>query len=260
MTTDARTLRLTLVQEAPLAGDIPANAERVRRRLLDCPADLLVFPELFLTGYTTVGVEALALPADAPLIASLAEACRASSTALLLGYVERAGSEVFDSYLAIDRDGDVREPVRKSHLFGAEQQAFDAGKAIEPVTLSGVRIGVINCFELEFPEVARTLALRGAEIFVAGSANMHPYTADHAIASQARAIENRMPIAYANLVGEADGLVFCGSSRFVDSDGNVLAQLDEHESGTISHEYSIVPRRSDFHDMIGQRRPELYER
>lgn len=252
-------LRLTVVQAAPTPRDVDRNVARVREALATSDTDLILFPELFLTGYQTSGLEEVAMTVDDPRIRSLAEHCRDAGTALLVGFVEPAPAGHFDSYLVIDRDGSIRRPVRKTHLFGAEREVFTAGADLEPVAVCGTRVGVINCFELEFPEVARTLALRGAQLFAAGSANMHPYELDHRIAATARALENRLPLAYANRVGSESGHRFCGSSRIVDADGGTLAALDRTETGAVDATVTLGPRTGGPTGMLEQRRPELYD-
>lgn len=253
-----RTLRIDLVQHAPIDGAIDENLAFVLETIKSSEADLVVFPELFLSGYRITGLNALALGPEDARISALSAQCRKQRVALLLGYVELDGEQLYDAFLAIDSDGTVLPSVRKSHLFGPERQAFSAGDSIEPVTLAGHRIGVINCFEIEFPEIARTLALKGAELLVVGSANMHPYSEDHRTATRARAIENRIPLAYVNLTGQNDEHRFCGDSRILDADGTLLASVDGPEEAVLRGEIELLPRRRDEFDMIGQRRTELY--
>lgn len=256
-----QTLRITVVQEAPVPRDPDRNLERVHQLLTTAESDLLVFPELFLTGYQTAGLAEIAVStADDPRISRLSRACRDAGTALLVGFVEPDPAGFFDSYLAVDRDGTVMPPIRKTHLFGGERDVFLAGDSIAPVELCGTRVGVINCFELEFPEVARTLALRGASVLVAGSANMHPYELDHRTAATARALENRLPLAYANRVGSESGHDFCGSSRIISADGATLAELDTASAGCASATVTLTDRPGSHEtDMLAQLRPELYE-
>ncbi|MFN6547632.1 nitrilase-related carbon-nitrogen hydrolase [Mycolicibacterium nivoides] len=258
--TPPNTLRLTVIQEAPRARDLERNISRVREDIAARNGtDLVVFPELFLSGYQTTGLDEIALTLDDPRITGLADCCRSTGTALLTGFVERGPGGYFDAYLAIDRDGTIKNSIRKTHLFGTEREAFLSGDVLEPVTLCDTKIGVLNCFELEFPEVTRTLVLRGAALLVAGSANMHPYERDHLIASSSRVLENRVPLAYANRVGNESGHSFCGSSRIIDRDGSVRAALNSVETGDLTVDLEVGLRGEGALDMLGQRRPELYE-
>ncbi len=264
-------LHLALFQESPVPRDLDANFARVAKAIVEVQADLLVFPELFLSGYQTERLGEIAIGIEDPRVGELARACRENRRGLLVGFVESgasgtagssdsaAGPEFFDSYLAIDRDGQVLPTVRKTHLFGGEREVFAAGALLRPIDLCGTRVGVVNCFEIEFPEVSRTLAIRGADLLIAGSANMHPYELDHRAAAVARALENRIPVAYANRVGSESGHDFCGLSRVVDRDGRILAELDADESAMIGATVDLIPREGGPTDMLAQRRPELYE-
>ncbi len=252
-------IHCTVVQAAPAPRDLESNLARVRDSLAAPESDLLVFPELFLSGYQTAGLDDVALTLHDRRIADLARNCRASGTALIVGFVERGDHGYFDSMLAIDRDGSIRAPIRKTHLFGEERRVFLRGDELRPVTLCGVPVGVVNCFELEFPEVSRTLVLRGAAMLAAGSANMHPFEFDHRIAAISRALENRVPLAYANRIGTESGHRFCGSSRIIGRDGEVLAELDTSSSGSTGARIDLGRREQGATDTLSQRRPELYE-
>jgi predicted amidohydrolase len=252
------TLRVTVVQDLPFPRDLAANAATIERVLRESDADVVVFPELFLSGYQTQHLEELQLTTDHPLVTQIADTCRDLHRAALIGFTERGDSGPHNAYLAIDRDGTVLPAIRKTHLFGAERDTFVPGDRIEPITLAGVRAGVVNCFELEFPEIARTLALRGAEVLLAGSANMHPYLTDHQIATHARAIENRLPLVYANRIGHESGHHFCGGSRAVSADGEILAQFDTEQRGSFTVDLTLGTSVGDEVQLLGQRQPELY--
>lgn len=259
MTPPQPPLSVTVMQAAPRAREIVPNVAHVRAALDSLTTDLVVYPELFLSGYEVTGLADVALTIEDPRLRPLAEACSARRTGLLVGFVEAAPhGGYYDSYLAIDRDGRILPPIRKSHLFGAERTVFLRGTSLAPIVLCGVRVGVINCFEVEFPEVARTLALRGAELLVVGSANMHPFERDHGIATLARALENRLPLAYANRVGAESGHEFCGASRIVDANGTVLGQLGGSESDSLTAMLTIGGSQPSETDMLAQRLPEFY--
>jgi predicted amidohydrolase len=117
----------------------------------------------------------------------------------------------------------------------------------------------MNCVEIEFPEIARTLVLRGAEVLLVGSANMHPYFNDHRIACEGRAIENKRPLVYVNRVGQESEFRFCGGSRFVSPRGDILRELDSstEESCIVTAELD-EPVATEI-DFLGYLRPELYQ-
>jgi predicted amidohydrolase len=124
-----------------------------------------------------------------------------------------------------DTDGSVAGVYRKVNLFPPEGDAgFLLGEEFVVVELAGRRVGPLICFDIEFPEPGRELALAGVDLLVTASANMDPYYLDHAVGCVARAHENRLPHLYANMVGEGEGLVFVGASRVVAPTGEVVVE------------------------------------
>jgi predicted amidohydrolase len=220
-----------LAQLAPAPRDPDANAARVARALRERPdADLAVFPELFLGGYTLARLDELALPADAAPLTAIADAAAATGTAVVVGFAERLTDGVANAAACFDADGTLAGVYRKTHLFGAEAEAFTAGDEQLVVPLTGALVAPLICFDIEFPEPARAAVRAGAEVLVTPSANMAPYWADHELASRARALDNRVAHLYANRVGSESGHRFVGGSRAIAPDGAVLVEAsEEHE-------------------------------
>ena len=138
---------------------------------------------------------------------------------------------------------------------------FAPGAALRPpFTWLGVRWGVLCCYHIEFPEPARTLALRGAQCLLVPSANMKPWGPSHRTFARARAIENHCWVAYANAVGRASGYDFEGESRLVDPLGRVLCDAERPEAvvgGDVAVRVADDARAVG--DYLTQRRPELYD-
>ncbi|MCW2977618.1 MAG: Nitrilase/cyanide hydratase and apolipoprotein N-acyltransferase [Actinomycetia bacterium] len=228
-------MRALLAQLASLPGDVAANAERAVAALAAHPeADIAVFPELFLCGYDLSLLDHSARRPDCEELRSIADAARAASTAVVVGFAERIGAGgLANSVACIDRDGSLAAVYRKTQLFGAEQHVFRPGEELRIVRLAGVDVGPLICFDIEFPEPARQLAAAGAKLLVTASANMDPFVADHELASRARALENRLPHLYANAVGAVGPLRFVGHSRSVDASGMVLAEAASEEEALL---------------------------
>jgi predicted amidohydrolase len=230
-------MRALLAQLEATPGDVAGNVERVVETLAEHPdADLAVFPELFLSGYSLREVVRAARAAGGAELAAVADAARAASTAVVVGFVERTGDGVANSVACIERDGTLRRVYRKVQLFGAEREVFAPGRELIVVELAGRRVAPLICFDVEFPELPRRLAVAGADLLVTASANMEPFYADHDIATRARALENRIPHLYANLVGSSGPLRFVGGSRSIGSGGDVLA-----EAAHANEEVLVVP-------------------
>jgi (R)-amidase len=218
-------VRLRLVQTASVPGDHDANADKAAAAIADATgADLVVFPETFLCGYDPPHAAERALPADGPHLRRLATVAAQADTAVAIGFAERAGDRVFNSLACIERDGRLAAVYRKTHLFGAEARYFDAGDRLHVVSLAGVDVGPLICFDMEFPEPARALARTGARLLLCSSANFHPLGPDHTLAARARALDNRRPLAYCNRVGAEAGLRFVGESGLVGPGGEFVTR------------------------------------
>jgi predicted amidohydrolase len=228
-------VRAILVQLASVPGQTQANAGRAVEILSAHPnVDLAVFPELFLGGYDLSLMPQSARSPDSLELQSIAAAAAAASTAVVVGFAERAEDGIFfNSVACIDRDGSLAGIYRKRRLFGAEPDSFRAGDEHRVVRLAGLDVGPLICFDIEFPEPARELAAAGAELLVTASANMAPFGPDHEVATRARALENRLPHLYTNGVGAIGGLRLVGGSRSVDASGVVLAEAGSDEEALL---------------------------
>ncbi len=248
-----------LAQLAPVPNDTRANAKTVARLVDEHPgADLVVVPELFISGYDPPAAAGLALEVEDPALTMVAAASRRNGTAVIVGFAEVNQGHTANSVACFGTDGELYGCYRKAHLFGAEEQAaFEAGDELLVVDLGlGRPIGLLVCFDVEFPEPARALACAGAGLLVTVAANMEPFGSDHELAARARALDNRLPHIYVNRVGEQSGHRFAGGSVVTDSSGGVIAALGNHPSVQLV-EVGLddeVPTELDY---LSQVRPEL---
>src|SRR5215210_1646470 len=236
---------IALAQLSPHLREPEANIDTVRRVVAQHPeADLIAFPELFLSGYTVTDVDELAVRLDDPELESLADVAREHSTALIVGAAERVSDGVANSAVCVGERGELVAVYRKVQLYGGdESDAFVAGNELLVAELRGVKVGLMICFDVEFPEVARALARAGAELLVTISANMEPFGNDHAVFASARALENGLPHVYVNQVGPAGALNFVGGSIVVSADGDVDARAGSSEE-EIPAASLLLPARS----------------
>ena len=218
--------RVLLAQLAPRTHDVAANVATACDLLARHPdADLAVFPELFVHAYALKGLVPLDLDGHPGPLAPLLACAGAQGTAVVVGVAERQGGAMANTALCVDERGTVVGRYRKVHLFGAERRFFVAGDEYTVVRLAGVAVGVLNCYDIEFPEPARALAVAGAQLLVTVSANMDPYAEDHRLFLRVRALENGLPHVYVNCVGQEGRLRFCGGSAAADAAGRVVAAL-----------------------------------
>ena len=224
-------MRALLAQLESVLGNPAANAERAAAALASHPeADLAVFPELYLSAYELRSLDVTARPVGCDELAVVAEAAARAGTAVVIGFAERNDDGSFaNSVACIDRDGSLAGVYRKAQLFAGERKVFRPGNELRIVRLAGVAVAPLICFDVEFPEPVRALALAGAELLVTASANMSPFAPDHELATRARALENRLPHLYANAAGTIGRLEFVGLSRSVGPAGEVLAQAGAEE-------------------------------
>ncbi len=258
-------MKVAVCQAAAVAGSKEkalAILARQARRAASDGAGLLVFPELFLTGYGGGGaLAALAEPADGPSAARAAAIARREGIAILYGFPEREGDRLYDAALLVDQEGRRRGGHRKLHLYGAEEKRlFTPGDAWTIVDLEGWRIGVLICLDVEFPEAVRRLALAGAELVLVPAALPRSGEIVARSVVAVRAFENQVFLAYADLCGEEGGIAFCGRSAIVGPEGDVLARARGRKPGLIAAALDrsrlAAARRSVFY--LAERRPGLY--
>jgi predicted amidohydrolase len=254
-------VHVTIGQLAPRPRDVQANLARACELIASsASSDLVVLPELFLSGYATVDVEPLAVALDGPEVGELRDAARSASVAVLVGAAERVEQGVANSALCIDAAGELAGVYRKAHVFGAERDAYVPGNELVTVNLGGRVLGVMICFDVEFPEVARALARRGADALVTISANCAPFEQDHRVFARARALENGLPHVYVNRVGEEDGVRFTGDSVALDPDARVLVEAGPEGEAILSAEIGAPGRRDARVRYLDLLRAELYDR
>jgi predicted amidohydrolase len=219
-------MKALLAQLACRIGEVEGNTARAVEAIRSHPeVDIAVFPELYLSGYTYRNLDELARDPESAELRAIADAAAEVGTAVVVGFAERMSKGVANSAACFDTDGSLAGVYRKTCLFESEAEAgFVEGDELLVLELAGKRVAPLICFDIEFPEPGRQVAVAGAELLATASANMDPFYIDHAVGSVARAHENRLPHLYANLVGSGDGLVFVGASRSIAPTGEILVE------------------------------------
>ncbi len=219
-------------------GDEPqANLAAVRKALAEAgDADLAVFPEAAMARFGNRLPE-IAEPLDGPFVTGLRQAAREHGTALVAGVFEPApDGRVFNTAVAIDASGEPAGSYRKIHLFDAF--AFAESRSVAPgcdpvvVELGGVRLGLITCYDIRFPELARALVDRGADVLVVTAAwYQGVFKEEHwTTLVRARAIENTIWTIAVDKAPDRDDpprgqRTGVGRSLLVDPMGTVTADL-----------------------------------
>lgn len=226
-------------------------------------ADLIIFPEMALTGYN-IGAErirTLAEPCSGAMVQALRDMAQRHNIGLLCGFPELDGTQIFNSAALIDPTGRLLSVCRKAHLFGdVDRAAFSAADALCPIAQFGDwSLGLAICYDVEFPELVRSYALAGADAILVPTANMQPYIGVATRVVPARAEENEIYVAYANRVGSEGAFTYCGLSCVTGPDGIDLARAGHDEEmifADLSKEDLSQVRKSLSH--IQDRRTDLY--
>ncbi len=223
------TLHVGIWQDCGIPGNVIANLATISRAAVVAARqgiELLVFPECFLTGYFNPdGVAAIARQAGKETVDCLQGIARKKGIALLVGLYEPRAHGIHNSAILIGADGRILATYRKRLLYGAwERSVFTPGNCAVLAEYRGIRIAILICFDLEFPELARECASRGADLIAVPTALMAPHgrVARHVV--PARAIENQVYIAYGNRTGREHDAQYVGNSSICDPHGFQLAK------------------------------------
>jgi predicted amidohydrolase len=262
-------MRVGYYQFNPLFGEVKRNLDRVATRLGREQCDLMVLPELFASGYQFVSkaeVDALAEPVpEGPTTQQLLELARARGMHLVAGLPERHGGQCYNSAIVVGPRGFLGV-YRKAHLFFQETLYFSPGDTGFRVwDIGEAKIGVMVCFDWFYPEAARTLALKGAEIVCHPSNLVLPHCPD---AMVTRCLENRVFGITANRIGfeargDQDRLTYIGKSQVVSPRGRVLhrSPADQEELTVLEIDPAEARDKSlnPHNDLLRDRRKDQYE-
>jgi predicted amidohydrolase len=247
---------------------VAANVAQVERLLAGVRADLLVLPELANSGYMYASPEELAPCSEAgdgrgPFLSALRALAAQTGGLIVTGFAERAGRGLYNSAAAVSAGG-VLAVYRKTHLFFEEQDLFlpgDTGFSV--FEWAGARLGMMVCFDWYFPESARTLALRGAQI-IAHPSNLVLPNCQTAMVT--RCLENRVFAITTNRCGTETlgekSLTFTGASQLMSPKGERLLQAPVEGDCALLAE--IEPSLADNkqptarNHLLNDRRPEFY--
>jgi len=272
-------------QLAPVLGEPAVNRELTASAVISAAAagaSIVVLPELASSGYvfqSQAEAAASAEPADGETVSGWARLAAEYGIVIVGGFCEAAGGEVFNSAALVDPDG-LRSVYRKAHLWDDERLWFVPGRAAPPVVTTRFgRIGMMICYDLEFPEWVRLPALDGAQLLCAPT-NWPAFPRPdgerpmEVVRVQADAAVNRMFIAACDRIGDERGVGWVGGSVIVDPDGWLLASTPQaagHDPAAAPSEPITIAAECQLeqaldkavgpnNDVQADRRPELYGR
>ncbi|GMQ83451.1 MAG: NAD+ synthase [Gammaproteobacteria bacterium] len=246
---DHAVLRLVMAQIDLLVGDVSANTERViesaQRARDELDADLIVFPELTLTGYPPEDL--LLRPGLQLLVDTALDRIRTqlSGIHVLVGHPEQTPEGRFNTASLIFQ-GEILARCRKHHLPNYsvfdEKRYFVPGEGFCVAAVAGVPVGVSICEDIWMPEPARAAAAAGARLLINMNASpFHTGKGDEREAVVRKRIEETAcPVVYVNLVGGQDELVFDGESFVLDQSGTTRVRAPAYEEGLYPVDFEIV--------------------
>jgi predicted amidohydrolase len=267
-------MKLSIVQFTPVFGDKSQNFQRMQALVKDLKSDIIVFPELCTTGYFFQSKEesaACAEPANGETAAFFKQMAEEHDAMIVAGFVERHGTNIYNSAMILAPEMETRI-YRKTHLFYKERFCFDEGNTgffVVPHHKHDARIGTMICYDWRFPESARALGLKGADVIVCPS---NLVTNVWHIAMPARALENKVYVAVPNRAGterrgvsasgEPEEVKFTGHSVIYGYNGAELAKAGAEADEVLTVEIEPANTRdksfNPLNDIFRDRRPDVY--
>ncbi len=261
-------MKVGFIQNNPRFGEVADNLSHVENLLANSSADLMVLPELFATGYQFTSIDEakeLAEPIpDGPTTRWLCTLAEKIDCTLVAGLAELENDAVYNSAVIVGPSGVIGK-YRKAHLFDTELDFFQPGNSpLAVFDIGPARIGIMICFDWRFPETARTLTLKGADI-IAHPANLVLQHCPQAMIT--RCLENRVFAVTADRIGREERvpglpLDFMGQSQIVDPNGEILyrASEDMEEMRIVDIDVEIARNKNinPRNNLIQDRREDLY--
>lgn len=261
-------MKIAAAQISCTLGDIDANVRKIRdfaSRAKISGAELIVFPEMVDTGYSMPIIQKHATSWNEGAVPKLQKMAKELAISIIAGVSDRDGTCIYNSQAFVDANGKIVSKYRKTHLVTAapldERPCFTAGDAFVSCKIDKFNLALSICYDLRFPEVCRTLAVKhAANVFINSSAWPFPRVEHLRILALARAIENQSYLILANRVGTDDGVTFCGTSAIIDPYGAIVAAASVDREELIQAEISedVINFVRDRMRVFDHRRGDLY--
>ena len=264
-------IKLALAQISSKRENREENLQKIEEFTIKAKeqgADLVIFPELSLTGYVLHDqVYELAEVVPGPSTARVEELAKKTGMYIIFGMPELSGkakATIFNTAVFVGQEGFIgkfRKMYLPTHSVFEEKRYFRPGYQTAVFNTPIGNIGLFICYDIFFPEVCRLTRLKGAELLVCISASPAVRRGYFEILTAARALENTAFLAYVNLAGVEDGLQFWGGSRLVSPTGDLLAKAKYDEEDLVISEvdYSDMRPAETFIPMLRDLRPELFD-
>jgi omega-amidase len=258
-------ITVSLAQMRIFPGEVKRNFATVEKLTAEAArrgSNLVVFPELWSTGYTLDRSRELADQLNAGIFAQLSNIATQHKISIVGSVLEKRGREVANSATFFAPTGRMMGVYRKIHLFRLmkEDQYLQPGESSLLIDLPWGKTGMAICYDLRFPELFRRYALEGAQLVIMPAEWPLERIEHWRTLIQARAIENQFYMIATNTCGEILGTTFGGHSMIVDPWGKILVEAgDEAGLFTVEIDLDRVGQIRERIPVFEDRRPELYE-
>ena len=260
-------MQIELAQMAIVDWDTAHNLNTILSMIervdVDGGTQLVTFPETALTGFPSKkNVSIITESVNGPSITTIREAARKKGVAVMVGFPENADGVFHNANVLIDKDGEIILHYRKTHSWASDVGVFTPGDRFVVTEWNGIKVGLLICFDIEFPETARAIASMGADLILVSNGNMAPYGPVHDRAIRARAMENQIFAAMTNRVGAGYKLTFPGESAVIDPFGERVAYAGNAEGLTkaVLDFAKIAESRVDYSYLRQARVPQMLTR
>lgn len=261
-------LRLALLQMHIDAGNPEANFAKLAGMLEEAvnqadKPDVIMFPEMWNTGYALTDIQSIADRNGERTKAFLSEFSKKHQVHIVGGSIaELKEDKVLNTVYVFDRDGNVAADYSKIHLFRLmeEEKYLAAGDKLGKLEIEGAGAGMMICYDIRFPELARKLALEGAKLLFVPAEWPHPRLHHWRTLLTARAIENQMFVIACNRMGSSGDSHFFGHSLVLDPWGETIAEAGEEETILYADiDLALVDAVRSKIPVFEDRRPTIYE-
>lgn len=259
-------MKVGYIQFSPIFGKKGENFKKIETLIEGIKADILVLPELFATGYTFISKEEAVSLAENTLGETaifLQNVSEMTDAIIIAGFIEKNEGNIYNSSMIVTEEG-VEGTYRKIHLYYKEKLWFSSGnRHLCVFNIRNINIGIMICFDWMFPETARTLALKGAEIIAHPANLVMPYCQK---AMVTRCLENRVFGITANRIGietrGEDNFKFTGGSQITSYDGEILSSAPPDKDFVDVIDIDIEKARNknlnEINNLFDDRRPIYY--
>jgi len=265
-------IKVALAQVSCKRGDKKVNIRKIEDNVVRARkqgAELVIFPELSITGYVLrdrIYELAETIPGHSTNI--LEKLAGKTGTHIIFGLPElsdKTQATIYNAAVLVGPDGFIgkyRKMYLPTHSVFEEKRYFRPGYQPAVFETDLGKIGLIICYDIFFPEVSRLTRLKGAQLIVCISASPATRRAFFETLTTARAIENTAFLAYVNLVGIEDGLQFWGGSRLIGPNGRILAKTEYDKEDLVIGDvnYSDIKTIETFVPILKDLRPELFDK